>query len=128
MYTICDETPWSRHDSYVEDESQARALVDARTRGRRGSWRVELRLGESVLRAAGPTGRAAMDDLRRRVQRAMALAYPVRYSGRGRVHYALDGEDVRRTVEDCPCVLPEQSCPACRQAAARACRLSWDDE
>lgn len=28
--------------------------------------------------------------------------------------------------EECGCVLPEQSCPACRAAAAKATRMPWE--
>ena len=126
MYTICDQTPWSQRVSYVEDQGEARALFDARIKHRRGSWRVELCFGNSLLRSAGPTSQEDMDALRKGARRAAAAAIPVRYSGRGLVRYVVRGEDLARDVGECPCVLPEQSCPACRRTAALASRMPWD--
>lgn len=131
MYILYDLTPWTQRTTWYADQHEARSEFEERCANHEHDtfpWLVELRQGEEFLLTAGTANRDEMYRLIADTHRAFAQAFPERFSGHGVVHYVVSGDELVRSVDEdeCRCVLPEQSCAACRAAAARAAYLPWD--
>jgi hypothetical protein len=111
MYTLYDDTPWTRRTITFEEENLALAEYGRRCARHDDDslWLVELCRDEQPLTFDGTADRDAMDRLQARAGEAHELAL-----ADGVVAVRLP--PVTLYDETCRCVLPEQWCPACQRA------------